>query len=105
MQVDNTMVKVLELIITALMMVITRYLVPYLQSVINEKADATTRKIIKESVVAMEVIFAANGTGALKKEEATKFVVNYLSNRNIKISDEEVNVLIEAAVNAMKKEV
>lgn len=104
MQVDDTMVRVIEFIITALMMIITRYLIPYLQTVVSEKADATTRKIIKESVTAMEVIFAAEGAGRIKKEEATKFVVNYLANRNIKINEEEVNVLIEAAVSAMKKE-
>ena len=56
-----------------------------------------------EAVLAAEQILREPGSGVEKKKMVTEFVIKWLSDRGINISESELDILIEAAVKKMKE--
>lgn len=100
MTVQDIVVKALELIIAIIVLVATRYLVPWLKTKIGDDTLDIITTWVKEAVHAAEQVMTSN-TGAEKKAYVIEFVKKILEENNISISDEELDVLIEAAVKSM----
>lgn len=91
---------VLKTVIVVVIFVITRYIIPCLKEIYNKKVDEKTKKMIKEAVEAAEQLYI-NGT--IKKRNVTEFASNWLAERGIKVSEDELDTLIESAVWTMKQ--
>ena len=92
--------RIIEVLISVAAFIITRYLVP----AIREWTRGTQlEQIIKwtgQAVLAAEQMYGAY-TGKERKAIVTSFMKRMLLHKNITISDEELEMLIEAAVKEM----
>ena len=84
--------EALKLLIMVTVLVLTRFVVPWLK--------AKTENETMQAVLAAEQAHQAQ-TGAERKYIVTEFIKSILIQKNISLSDEELNTLIEAAVMQM----
>lgn len=98
---DEIIFEVIKVVVMVAALVIARYLVPWLKEKIG--ADKLTQ-IEKWAHYAVEMAQQVHWseTGPDKKAIVTEFLKEILTAKNISISDEQLDVLIEAAVKEMK---
>ena len=105
---NNLILNVLTCVIVALIGIVTKSLLPYLRAC-KDEAMAKLRKtkwafaadIIDAVVRAVEQTVAEDIHGIDKKNLALKYIVPFLQKNGIYLSDEEIDRLIESAVQAM----
>lgn len=105
---NNILFNVLSAVIVALIGIIVKDLLPYLKTV---KAEAMERirstrwawaaDIIDAVVRAVEQTVSDEIHGADKKAIAMQYIVPFLQNAGISLTPEEIDRLLEAAVQAM----
>lgn len=79
---------------------ITVFLVPLIKSKTTTEQREFTALVVTEAVKAAEQIFNASGLGIDKYD----FVVKYIKTEfNLKLTEKELKVLIEAAVQELKR--
>lgn len=84
-------------------LVVTRYLVPWLKDKIGADKLAAAEKWARYAVLkAQQVLWEKDGQD--RKAYVTEFLKEILIAKNIALSDEQLDVLIEAAVKQMKME-
>ena len=88
-------------VVVVIAVIITKYLVPYLKAQVQETEYAELLDTVETAVKAAEQTITASGMGKAKKAEVEKFLVTYLNERNINITEEQLDKLIEAAVYTM----
>lgn len=88
----------LYIIMSLAVVVITRYLVPYLKARLSAANQEELIQLIENLVQAAEQLFAGEKMGEQKKE----YVVNALSEKGVLIT-ESVNAMIESAVYSLDK--
>ena len=90
----------LALMITSL--VITRYVVPWLKA---KTENAVMQSVIDWTFQSVQAAEQAHNAlpGPERKAIVTKFIKEVLQQKNITLSDEEIDMLIEAAVGQMNK--
>lgn len=95
--------EVIKLIVMVAVLVITRYLIPWLKERIGAEKLAVAEKWVRYAVLkAQQVLWEKNGQD--RKAYVTEFLKQILTAKNIALSDEQLDVLIEAAVKQMKIE-
>ena len=99
---------VCRVIATVIGIVIAYYIVPALKALIKQHLDTEMIKFIKACVYAAEqTLTPKDGTpnGGVKKKFVEKEVSEWLTSKGIKITDTQLDVLIESAVLAMNTEI
>lgn len=95
--------EVLKFIVVILVLFVTRYLIPWLKAKIGADKLETAEKWARYAVLkAQQVLWEKDGQD--RKAYVTEFLKELLIAKNIALSDEQVDVLIEAAVKQMKIE-
>ncbi len=95
--------EVIKIVVMVAVLVITRYLVPWLKDKIGADKLAAAEKWARYAVLkAQQVLWEKDGRD--KKAYVTEFLKEILIAKNIALSDEQLDVLIEAAVKQMKME-
>lgn len=79
--------------------IITYVIVPYIKSKTTENQRENVKFWVQVAVGAAEQIYKEKGQGKLKKE----YVLDFLNSKGIKITDEQLDVLIEATVYQIKQ--
>ena len=92
----DTFIQVGTAVIALLGAVITYILVPYIRTKTTQGQRDTLLFWVSVAVSAAEQIFAGSGLGEKKKKK--EYVVEFLDGKGIKISAEQLDALIEAAV-------
>jgi LL-H family phage holin len=93
----------IQLIIAVVVLLATKYAVPYLKEKIGTEQLLVAEKWAKYAVLtAQQTLTASSGTE--KKTYVTDFLKELLRAKDISLTDEQLNVLIESAVKAMKME-
>lgn len=93
--------EIIKVVVMVTALVIARYLVPWIKEKIGADKLAEVEKWVKYAVLkAQQVLWQE--TGADKKAYVTEFLKELLIAKNIALSDEQLDVLIEAAVKQMK---
>lgn len=92
---------ILELIVMLAVMLATWYLVPLLKELIGAAKMAEIRKWVKDTVLMAQQVYEAK-PGAERKAIVVDLIRKMLIKKNIDISAEQLDTLIEAAVKAMK---
>ena len=96
---DNEILNnALYIIMSLAIVVVTRYLVPYLKARLTAAEQEGLIQLIENLVKAAEQIFTQAKSGEQKKE----YVVNALSEKGVLIT-ESVNAMIESAVYNLDK--
>lgn len=100
---DEMVFDICRLIATVVGLVLAYYVIPALKVVVENHIDENITGFINACVYAAQQIYEPED-GALKKKYVLKAVTDWLNDRNIKITDDQLDILIESAVLAMKKE-
>lgn len=99
----DIILELLKLTIMIATLVITRYVVPWIKAKTQSDTMSVLIDWVMQAVMAAEQTHDA-GSGAEKKAIVTEFIKKLLIQKNISLSDEEIEMLIEAAVRQMKME-
>lgn len=98
---NEILFEIIKVIVMLAALVITRYLVPWIKEKIGADKLAEAEKWAKYAVLkAQQVLWEESG--ADRKAYVTEFLKEILIAKNIALSDEQLDVLIEAAVKQMK---
>lgn len=101
---NEVVFEILKAAIMLAIVLLARYAVPYVKLLLENTRYAWIVKWVELSVKSAEQTILGNKNGAEKKEFVTKFIKDLLVQKNIQISDEQLNTLIESAVYIMNKE-
>ncbi len=95
--------EILKVVIMLAVVLVTRYLVPWIREKIGNDKLEVAEKWAKYAVLkAQQVMQTENGQE--RKAYVTEFLKEILTAKNISLTDEQLDVLIEAAVKTMKIE-
>ena len=97
---NEIILNVLELVIVIAVALITRYVIPWVKSNIAINENTVLLTLVDAAVMYAEQTMEG---GQTKKEAVTEFLKKELEERGIKVTDEQIDALIEAAVFAMKQ--
>ncbi len=98
----DIILEALKLTIMIATMLITRYAIPWLKARTQNETMQILIDWAAQAVLAAEQTHQA-GSGAERKAIVTKFIRQILEQKNIALSDEEIDVMIEAAVKQMNE--
>lgn len=96
---NNITFTILKMVVSIAAALVTAYLIPYIKSCTKTAEQEEILKIVDVAVRAAEQTMK---DGRLKKEDVTAFVTTWLNGRGIKVTDEQLDKLIESAVYSMK---
>jgi len=94
----------LKIVVSAAVTIITAVVVPYIREKIKDTKYERLLQIVETAVRAAEQIYKEKGQGKAKKEEVIAFVTDWMNKHGIKITEEQLSQLIEAAVYRMNVE-
>lgn len=100
---NDIIFEALKLLIMVCVAVIARYVIPWLKSRIEQDKMAAIEKMVTQAVLYAQQVLTSK-SGAEKKAIVTDLLKEMLTAKNISITDEQLNILIEAAVKQMKME-
>lgn len=93
--------EILRLVVLLAVFVVTCYLIPWIRGKIGQdRLDEITKWVNAAVLMAQQVYYAS--TGAERKAIVVDLLKDILIAKNISISDEQLDLLIEAAVKQMK---
>lgn len=98
---SELLIDLIKIVIAAMIILVTRYCIPWLKEKIEASKYAWVAKWAQTAVDAMQQT-GDNISNAEKKAKVTELLKGLLLGKNISISDEALDAIIEAAVWAMK---
>ena len=96
----DIILELLKLTIMIATMLITRYAIPWIKAKTENDTMSVLIDWVMQAVLAAEQAHQAQ-SGPERKAIVTKFIKELLAQKNIALSDEEIDVMIEAAVKQM----
>ncbi|MDE7322765.1 MAG: phage holin [Lachnospiraceae bacterium] len=98
---NDILYEIFRLVLLLAVFVVTCYLLPLMKGKIGQdRLDTVTDWVNTAVLMAQQVYYAK--TGAERKAIVVNLLKNILVAKNISISDEQLDMLIEAAVKTMK---
>lgn len=91
--------QIATLVISLIGVILTGLVVPLIKTKINKDKLTVVEMWVNVAVAAAEQIFSAPAQGASKK----MYVIEFLKSKGITITEQELDVLIEAAVFELNK--
>lgn len=101
---DEVLFKIILGVISILGTILTGIVVPYIKEKIGNEKLAKYEYWTNYAVKAAELIFVEQGMGEVKKEYVVNFLNEMFNKKKVVITPEQIEVLIEAAVQIMKSE-
>ena len=98
---DELLFTIIKLLVIVVITVVMRYGIPLLKSLIENTKLNEAVKWAKWAVDSAEQTIKKGGSGAEKKAIVTQFLKEILIEKNIALSDAQLDALIEAAVFAI----
>ncbi len=98
---NDILFEILKATVVLAVILITRYAVPYLKQIVDNSKYEWVVKMVDVAVKAAEQTIKDGEKD--KKTIVTKFIKSQLIQKNISISDEQLDNLIESAVYAMNE--
>lgn len=92
--------ELLKLVIMLVMAMLMRIVVPWIRQKTQNETFQAVIDWTMQAVLAAEQTYSAS-TGAERKAIVTAFIKKILTAKNISLSDEEIDMLIESAVRQM----
>lgn len=101
---SEVLFEVLKAVVILSVILLVRYAVPYIRQQVENTKYAWLEKWVELSVKSAQQTIFGDKSGPEKKAIVTKFIKDLLIKKNISISDDQLNTLIESAVYIMKQE-
>ena len=98
---DDLLFELLKLVLIVCSALISRYLIPFIRRELQNSEYQWVANVVGDAVYYFEQITTESGAGLKKKTEVLEFVQAQLDKKGIKISQEQLNALIEATVYGM----
>ena len=98
---NGVVFEILRAVIALAVILVVRYAIPCAKGIIEESKYSWIVTWVDIAVRATEQTMFGKATGSEKKAAVVKFIKNQLAMKNIKITDEQLDKLIEAAVFEM----
>ena len=95
--------EILNAVVGLAVILITRYLVPWIITKLNESKYSFIAVIVTDCVRAAEQMIMEHGAGTRKYEMVVRKVRAELAKYNIKITDSQLDILIESAVQTINE--
>lgn len=95
---DEGLVNIIIAVIGLLGLIITSVIVPYFKSKTTEKQRSNVFTLVTFAVEAAEQLLKAEDLSGTKRKE---YVVRYLSSKGVKLTVQDLEVFIEAAVKEL----
>lgn len=93
---SETLFKILQYVIYALIIVVARYIIPLIRTKLQGTKFEEVIKFIEKAINAAEKIYEnIPKSGEEKKAYVIKVTTEYINKIGIKITEEQLNVLIE----------
>lgn len=99
----DIIMQALKLVIMVVTLIITRYVIPYLKAKTDAEKLDKVLKYVREGVRAAEQIFDQQDSRT-KKKYVMHYVSRILDQMSIPLAEEELELLVEAAVQTMNAE-
>lgn len=91
-------IMLLDIVLSVAVVLTSRYVIPALKSYVKKQENQEIFEVIETAVKAAEQTIKEYGKGQLKKEKVVDYVSDWLDSRGIKMTEEELDVLIEKYV-------
>ena len=101
---DDRLFQIILAIIPVLGTILTVYIIPLIKEKIGNENLAKYEYWVNIAVKAAELIWTETGHGTDKKQYVIDFMNKMFNSKKTVITEEQLNVLIEAAVKQMKIE-
>jgi hypothetical protein len=101
---DNRLFELILAFVPVLGTIITAFIVPYIKAKIGTENLAKYEYWVNIAVRAAEMIWVETGHGEDKKAYVVEFMNKLFNSKKTVITEEQINVLIEAAVKQLKIE-
>ncbi len=98
---DDNIFKLILGLIPVIGTVITYFVIPFFKSKISGEKLEQYRKWASLAVKASEMLWTESGSGADKKSYAVSFLDRLFNSKKTVISKQQLNILIEAAVQEL----
>lgn len=99
---DETMFKIVLCIVSLLATIVTSVIIPYIKEKIGNEKLSKYEYWASMAVNCAEMIFAEQGMGKAKKEYVVGFLNQMFNKDKIVITEEQIEILVEACVKQMK---
>lgn len=93
---------ILKIVVSICAALISVYAVPYLKRLADDKKVSDILTAVETAVHAAEQTIKGDGKGEEKKKMAIEYASSWLNNHGVKITDKQLDGLIEAAVYELK---
>ena len=98
---DDKLFQIILAVIPVLGAIVTAYLIPLIKSKTAASDLEKYKMWARIAVECAELVISGSGRGEDKKQYCIKQLTKILNSKGIKITDEQMNMLIEAAVKEM----
>lgn len=98
---NEMVMEILKVIVMLSVLIVTRYLVPWIRAKIGAEQLEEAKTWVNAAVLMAQQVYAAK-PGPERKAIVVDLIRGMLIKKNIDISAEQLDTLIEAAVKAMK---
>lgn len=102
---DEALKYILEGLSAIAVVVITRFLIPWIRTLIANTQYEWVLKIVDAAVRAAEQTITDPKTGKIKKEKVIELVNKVLAEKHIKMDADLIDSIIESAVFTMNNEI
>lgn len=101
---DERLFDLILLLIPIVGTILTTYIIPLVKEWIGNEKLAKYEEWTSMAVRAAELLFTESGMGEKKKEYVVEFLTNMFNKKKVVITEQQIEILIEAAVKQMKLE-
>lgn len=101
---DDITFKILQALLSIAIILIMRYVIPYLRIKVIAITDEAVFNAILKEVKSVEQLYKNSektGLGPIKKDDVIERITLWVNKHNIKISQSQISQLIETAVFVM----
>ena len=100
---DERLFQVVLMLIPVLGSIVTYFVVPFLKTKISNEQFVQYKEWATLAVKAAEMLWVETGHGTDKKAYVIEYLNNLFNKNKIVITEEQLNVLVEAAVQELNK--
>lgn len=97
------LMELVKIVLMVVSVLVTSYVIPWIKANTNNAKMHTLLNWVEQGVHAAEQIYGAK-SGEEKREYVVRWMKLIAADNNINITDQELHMLIEAAVKAMNSE-
>lgn len=98
---EDILYPIIQFVSAGLIGMIACYFIPFVKKLINQDDLDIITIWVKETVYAANQLMK-DSTGKEKKEYVVNFLKDLIENKHIKLTNDQLDILIESAVNQIK---